>query len=98
MILDEPTAALGVEQSAEVLDITRQAAARGLGVIFISHTLPYVMDSCDRIVVLRHGQVVANVATTACTLDHVVGWITGARSSQEGHPDVSQQARTGPPA
>ena len=82
MILDEPTAALGVEESAKVLEITRSAAQKGLAVVFVSHTLPFVMETTDRIVVLRHGEVVAREETANCTLDGVVGWITGARGSQ----------------
>ncbi len=81
MILDEPTAALGVEESAKVLEVTRHAANNGLGVVFVSHTLPYVMEATDRIVVLRHGAVVATSRTADCTLDEVVGWITGAREA-----------------
>jgi simple sugar transport system ATP-binding protein len=84
MILDEPTAALGVEQSGEVLMISRRAADRGLGVLFISHTLPYVMEVCDRIVVLRHGEVVGNIPTAKCTLEDIVALITGARAAALG--------------
>ncbi|MEN9620641.1 MAG: hypothetical protein RL499_834, partial [Actinomycetota bacterium] len=53
IILDEPTNHLGARQAGEVLNVIRAAKAKGLGVIFISHTLPHVLDVTDRIVVLR---------------------------------------------
>lgn len=66
VILDEPTAALGVAQTRQVLDLVRRLADRGLGVILISHNLHDVFDAADRITVLRLGQNVAeyNVADT----------------------------------
>lgn len=95
MILDEPTAALGVEQSGEVLRISRRAADRGLGVLFISHTLPYVMEVCERIVVLRHGEVVGNIPTAKCTLEDIVALITGARAAALGETGaVDERSRS----
>ena len=91
MILDEPTAALGVEESAKVLEITRSAADKGLAVVFVSHTLPYVMEATDRIVVLRHGALVADERTGDCTLSEVVGWITGAIGGNLDRRDSGRQ-------
>ena len=82
IIMDEPTAALGVEESNKVLDLVREVRNRGMSVLFISHTLPYVMAVCDRIVVLRLGQTVANLKTCETTLDEVVQWITGSLTQQ----------------
>lgn len=82
IIMDEPTAALGVEESQKVLDLVREVRNRGLSVLFISHTLPYVMAVCDRIVVLRLGQTVANLKTSETSLDEVVQWITGSMTQQ----------------
>ncbi len=66
VILDEPTAALGVAQTRQVLDLTRRLADRGLGVVIISHNLHDIFEVSDRITVLRLGQMV-DVFTTAET-------------------------------
>jgi len=60
IILDEPTNHLGARQAGEVLEVIREAKSKGFGVIFISHTLPHVLEVTDRIVVLRLGRVVAD--------------------------------------
>ena len=85
VILDEPTAALGVAQTRQVLDLVRRLAERKLGVVIISHNLHDVFDCADRITVLRLVQRVALLerakttqqevvhAITAGTLDHVPG-------------------------
>lgn len=85
LILDEPTAALGVAQTRQVLDLVRRLAERDLGVVLISHNLHDVFEAADRITVLRLGQRVAMLersettqqevvhAITAGTLDHVPG-------------------------
>jgi len=85
VILDEPTAALGVAQTRQVLDLVRRLAERGLGVVMITNNLHDVFESADRITVLRLGQRVAELkvaetsqqevvhAITAGTLDHVPG-------------------------
>jgi D-xylose transport system ATP-binding protein len=85
VILDEPTAALGVAQTRQVLDLVRRLADRGLGVVIISHNLHDVFEVGDRITVLRLGQSVAVYerekttqqevvhAITAGTLQHVPG-------------------------
>lgn len=77
ILLDEPTNHLGARQSAEVLQVIRRAREAGLGVVFISHTLPHVLDVTDRIVVLRLGRVVADEPTSAFTGDSLVKAITG---------------------
>ncbi|HET8618949.1 MAG TPA: ATP-binding cassette domain-containing protein [Acidimicrobiales bacterium] len=85
LILDEPTAALGVVQTRQVLDLVRRLADRDLGVVIVSHNLHDVFEVADRITVLRLGQRVALLdraettqqdvvhAITAGTLDHVPG-------------------------
>lgn len=77
IILDEPTNHLGARQASEVLHIIRAAKSKGLGVIFISHTLPHVLEVTDRIVVLRLGQVVKEAPTSDFDGDSLVGTITG---------------------
>ncbi len=89
VILDEPTAALGVAQTRQVLDLVRRLAERQLGVVLVSHNLHDVFEAADRITVLRLGQRVAVLdrakttqqevvhAITAGTLDHVPGMEAG---------------------
>ena len=59
LFLDEPTAALGVRQTRNVLDLVRRVAERGVAVILISHNMPEVLEVADRIEVLRLGHRVA---------------------------------------
>jgi D-xylose transport system ATP-binding protein len=85
VVLDEPTAALGVAQTRQVLDLVRRLAEQGLGVVLISHNLHDVFEAADRITVLRLGRRVATLeaaktteqevvhAITAGTLEHVPG-------------------------
>ena len=56
VIMDEPTAALGVRESRGVLELIRRVKERGIGVVLISHNIPQVFEIADRIFVLRHGQ------------------------------------------
>lgn len=77
IILDEPTNHLGARQSNEVLDVIRAAKAKGLGVVFVSHTLPHVLQVTDRVVVLRLGRVVRNAPTTEFDAESLLGTITG---------------------
>ncbi len=78
VLLDEPTAALGVEQTAQVKDLILRLRERGLGVVVISHNLADVFDVCDRIIVLRLGKRVATFDTHATNQEAVVAAITGA--------------------
>ncbi len=77
IILDEPTNHLGARQASEVLQIVKNAKKKGLGVIFISHTLPHVLEVTDRIIVLRLGKIVKIAPTSEFTGDTLVGTITG---------------------
>ncbi|HSL65356.1 MAG TPA: ATP-binding cassette domain-containing protein [Gaiellaceae bacterium] len=76
VILDEPTAALGVAQTRQVLDLVRRLAGHGLGVVIISHNLHDVFEVADRITVLRLGQRVALYERAATTQQEVVHAIT----------------------
>jgi simple sugar transport system ATP-binding protein len=78
IIMDEPTAALGVVQSARVLDVIRRVRDRGLAVVLISHNMPEVLDVADRIEVLRLGERVASFTRAGATLESLVGAMTGA--------------------
>jgi D-xylose transport system ATP-binding protein len=77
VILDEPTAALGVEQTAQVLDLITRLRDRGLAVIVISHNLADVRAVSDRIVVLRLGRNAGDFRTSDTTQEAVVAAITG---------------------
>ena len=77
LIMDEPTAALGVAQSAAVLDLVRRVRERGTSVVIISHILPHVLELADRIVVVRHGRVVADLPADGVTQDRLIGLIVG---------------------
>jgi ABC-type sugar transport system ATPase subunit len=78
VIMDEPTAALGVRESGMVLELIKTVRTQGLTVIMISHNLPEVFAVADRITVLRHGQTITTLETSQTTLDAVVGMMTGA--------------------
>jgi len=78
VLLDEPTAALGVEQTRQVKALIGRLRERGLGVVVISHNLADVFDVADRIVVLRLGQHAATFETHTANPEQVVAAITGA--------------------
>ena len=84
VILDEPAAALGVRQSAQVLSFIRTMASRGVAVLFISHNLQHVLRVTDRIVVFRHGQKVGDLPTGEATAQAIVTLITGSDLVVEG--------------
>jgi simple sugar transport system ATP-binding protein len=81
LLLDEPTAALGYEQTQQVQSLIRRMAEQGIAIVLVTHDLPLAMAVSDRIVVLNRGRKVADVATGQTENDHLVGWITGARAS-----------------
>lgn len=83
IIMDEPTAALGVVQTANVLDVIRKVRDRGLAVVLISHNMPEVLEVADRIEVLRLGRRVATFTRADATLESLVGAMTGALSQEE---------------
>jgi simple sugar transport system ATP-binding protein len=82
LLLDEPTAALGYEQTKQVEALIRQMADHGIAIVLVTHNLPLCYQVADRVVVLNRGRKVADVAMSDTEPDHVVGWITGARPSQ----------------
>jgi D-xylose transport system ATP-binding protein len=80
VILDEPTAALGVAQTEQVLALVKRLAEQGVGVLMISHNLVDVFQVADYISVLYLGQMVASIETKDTTSDAVVGYITGSKT------------------
>ncbi len=79
VILDEPTAALGVAQTRQVLDLVRRLAEKDLGVAFISHNLHDIFDCADRITVLRLGQKVGLYETAKTSQEEIVHAITAGK-------------------
>jgi ABC-type sugar transport system ATPase subunit len=82
VILDEPTAALGVAQTRQVLDLVRRLAERDLGVVIISHNLHDIFECADRITVLRLGQKVALFERATTSQQEVVHAITAGTLTQ----------------
>ena len=82
ILLDEPTAALGVIQTAKVLDLIRRVRSRGLAVIFISHNLPQVLEVADRVEVMRLGARVARFERGEADVDRLIAAISGAYTNE----------------
>jgi D-xylose transport system ATP-binding protein len=82
VILDEPTAALGVAQTEQVLALIRRLREQGLGVVVITHNIQEVFEVADRIIVLRLGRRVATLKHAETTPEEVVAAITGARAQE----------------
>lgn len=78
VIMDEPTAALGVAQVEMVLDLIRRVRDTGIPVVFISHNMPHVFEVADRISVLRLGEMVAELDPATATTDDAVAAMTGS--------------------
>ena len=104
VILDEPTAALGVAQTEQVLKLVRRLADKGLAVVLISHNLNDVFQVADRISVLYLGRMAAQVRTADVTRNQVVELITGGQTEGVGAapttaPDAVETTslRTGEP-
>jgi D-xylose transport system ATP-binding protein len=90
VLLDEPTAALGVAQTAQVLDLIERLRDRGLGIVLISHNLADVQAVADRVSVLRLGQNAGDFVMAATTQEEIVSAITGASDNVASR----RQART----
>jgi simple sugar transport system ATP-binding protein len=78
VLMDEPTAAISVRQVAEVLDLIRRLKDSGMAIILISHRMPDVFAVCDRVMVMRRGNKVADKSIKATSPEEVTGLITGA--------------------
>jgi fructose transport system ATP-binding protein len=81
IIMDEPTAALGVNESAAVLSLIRRIRDRGLPVVLISHNIPQVFEVADRIHIQRLGRRAATVTPKSHTMSEVVAILTGAKAA-----------------
>jgi simple sugar transport system ATP-binding protein len=80
VFLDEPTAALGVRQTKNVLETIRRVSDKGIAVVFISHSMPHVMEVSDRVQVLRLGHRAATVKAKDTSMEELVGLMTGANT------------------
>jgi D-xylose transport system ATP-binding protein len=78
VLLDEPTAALGIVQTEQILRLIERLRDRGLGVVVISHNLANVFEVCDRVAVLRLGRMAATFKADAATREQIVASMTGA--------------------
>jgi D-xylose transport system ATP-binding protein len=92
-MLDEPTAALGVAQTRQVLDLITRLRDRGLGVVVISHNLSNVFEVADRIIVLFLGRRVATFDKNTSTPEQVIAAITGASANGQGAPAAGKGER-----
>ncbi len=84
VLLDEPFAALGVEQTRRGLETIRQVASQGIGVIIITHIMQQAFQVADRIVVIRQGVVAGDVRTQDTNPDDVIRMITGESLAVSG--------------
>ena len=83
VIMDEPTAALGVQETAQVENIIRGLKDRGVPLILVSHNLRQVFDLVDRIVVFRRGRIVANLTRDETDGNDIVSYITGVKGGAD---------------
>ena len=88
VIMDEPTAALGVKQSSMVLDLIRRVRDRGLSVVLISHDMPHVFEIADRIHVARLGKRIAVLNPPKISMSDTVALMTGALTPDQIPPDA----------
>src|SRR5579859_7103744 len=86
VILDEPTAALGVRETGQVLKLVRDLREQGLGVILISHNMPNVFDVADRIHIQRLGRGVGVISPRTHTMEDAVAYMTGAVTLEASQP------------
>ncbi|GAA3619654.1 ATP-binding cassette domain-containing protein [Nonomuraea rosea] len=91
VVMDEPTAALGVKESGQVLDMIKRVRDRGTPVVLISHNMPHVFEIADRIHVQRLGRRVAEIAPGDHSMAEVVAIMTGALQVSDGKAVVADQ-------
>jgi len=96
VILDEPTAALGVKETGMVLDLIRQVRDRGLAIILISHNMPNVFEVADRVHIHRLGKRAAVIRPHEFSMNDAVAIMTGAMVGEhiEGAPEVPEAEGT----
>ena len=91
LIMDEPTAALGPAETAQVRDLVRQLKAEGIGIFLISHDIHDVFDLSDRISVMYHGRLVDTVKKDDVTTDQILGMIIlGLKPGEASEKELAQ--------
>jgi ABC-type sugar transport system ATPase subunit len=105
VILDEPTAALGVHESEQVLDLVSRLRERRVSVILVTHNMQHLMQVADRVTVMRLGRTIAYRSIKNTTVEEIVGLITGALPPDEettglvgGDRSPQDAVETTPPA
>lgn len=93
VFLDEPTAALGVVQTKNVLDTIKRVRDKGIAVVLISHSMPHVLEVADRVQIMRLGTRVATLPAEGTTVEELVGAMTGALDATS--QDAGDDARSG---
>ncbi len=96
VILDEPTAALGVAQTRMILSLIKRLASQGVAVLVVSHNLNDVFAVADRIVVLYLGRMVAQGPAADFDPSSVVDYMTTGRSARASGDPATRQAQTNP--
>lgn len=91
VILDEPTAALGLRESRQVIELIRRLPEAGVSVIVVSHNLEHVMEIADRAVVMRRGRIVGEAAPSAENHERLVALIVGAAHSEHHDPRTRRE-------
>lgn len=86
LIMDEPTAALGPQETAQVGDLIKQLKADGIGIFLISHDIHDVFDLADRICVMKNGRIVGTARVADVTKDEVLGMIIAGKCPPEAIP------------
>jgi D-xylose transport system ATP-binding protein len=86
LIMDEPTAALGPQETAQVGELIKQLKAEGIGIFLISHDLHDVFDLSDRLVVMKNGKIVGTAKTSDVTHDEVLGMIIAGKCPPTAKP------------
>lgn len=89
VFMDEPTAALGVEQRRNVLDLIRRMREAGISIVLISHSMPDVLEVSDRIVVLRHGRCVAVFNAAEAVSDQLIAAMMGVQELEAARRGAS---------
>jgi simple sugar transport system ATP-binding protein len=91
IFLDEPTAALGVVQTKNVLDTIKRVSDKGIAVVLISHSMPAVLEVANRIHVMRLGTRIATMSAQSTTVEQLVGAMTGALDAKaDADKEVAQ--------
>ena len=90
IILDEPTAALGVIQTEQVLDLIEQLRGSGQAIVLISHNMEEVFRVADRVVILKTGTLVADLSKAETSREEVIQMIIAGQAGRSSHPSVAE--------